>query len=128
VSAGQTTFGPGDVAVLTGSFTDFGTEGHTVTIDWGDGAADNPDQTTLTLDPGQTTFQTQVPSYCFGGTYTVKVTVTDDYGTSISTTLALTYNFSQSFDLDVIGRFKTSHRKALQNQPVGFMFGNVTVV
>ena len=28
----------------------------------------------------------------------------------------------------VIGRFKTSHREALQNQPVGFMFGNVTVL
>jgi hypothetical protein len=28
----------------------------------------------------------------------------------------------------VIGRFKTSHREALQNQPVGFMLGNVTVL
>jgi hypothetical protein len=28
----------------------------------------------------------------------------------------------------VIGRFITSHREALHNQPIGFMFGNVTGV
>jgi len=38
------------------------------------------------------------------------------------------YDRLRNLDGVVIGRFKTSHWEALQNQPVGFMFGNVTVV
>src|SRR5207248_3277796 len=49
----STTLNEGDTAALSGMFTDPGAlDGHTVTINWGDGSED----TSLTLDAGVLTF------------------------------------------------------------------------
>jgi hypothetical protein len=81
----------GASVTLSGSFTALATHPvHTVLVDWGDGA----DQTELTLNNGVQTFgdvparelqHTYLESPA-GGSYTVTVTVTDQYGDQVSGT------------------------------------------
>jgi hypothetical protein len=81
----------GDKTTLSGTFTDTGTQnGCTVTIDWNH-ANPGTDTTTLTLDPGETSFDSDPHTYSDPGNYTIQATVTDG-DQSISNTASLTVN------------------------------------
>jgi hypothetical protein len=96
VSAGVTATGgsysTGEETMLTGSFTDpVSGASRTVTIDWGDGTDGDPDTTTLTLNPGQTTFSTRAQQYAASGQYIITVSVGDAAGSSAPVTVPVTY-------------------------------------
>lgn len=76
----------GDTVTIDGVFSDLGTDSHTATVDWGDGAV-----TPATIDPAAHggTF-TADHAYTNGGVFDVVVTVTDDdTGSTQGTTTAV---------------------------------------
>ena len=89
LSLDQSTITAGDQVNLSGSFTDPQWNiAHTVTIDWGDGTESSPDVTTLSLDPGETTFQADPQTYNTPAAdpYTIHVTVSGLDGSATATT------------------------------------------
>jgi hypothetical protein len=80
----------GEETILSGEFDDPGMdEPRTVVIDWGDGTPQDPDRTTLTLGPGETSFQAP-HTYSSGDDYTISVTVADAEFTSAPATISVT--------------------------------------
>ncbi len=92
LSLDESTISVGDQLTLSGSFTDPQVSvAHLVTIDWGDGGG-TPDVTTLSLGPGETTFQASPnsDSYSATGSYAISVTVAGlDGSTEASTTVTV---------------------------------------
>ncbi|MHB0960242.1 MAG: PKD domain-containing protein [Pirellulaceae bacterium] len=92
VSLDKTTIDEGETVVLTGSFTDFGSdETHTVVVSWGDGETSN-----AVIDPVTQTF-TAEHSYTENPTsdppqYVIDVTVRDSAGGSAVESLMVTVN------------------------------------
>ena len=104
LSLDQSTITAGDQVNLSGSFTDPQQNvAHTVTIDWGDGTETSPDVTTLSLDPGETTFQADPQTNNVPATspYTIHVTVSGLDG-SVSATTALAVNPAPPLSIDDI--------------------------
>ena len=81
----QSTINLGGQVNLSGSFTDLQANvSHTVTITWGGGTPDS----TLALDPGETTFQADPHTYTTASTtpYTITVVVSGADGSTTKTT------------------------------------------
>lgn len=72
---------------LSGSFTDPDAEAHTVSIDWGTGAA----PTVLNLNPGTTSFTNTPYTYSQDGQYTITVTVDDGAATTSGSTVVTVF-------------------------------------
>ncbi|MGD0900487.1 MAG: Ig-like domain-containing protein, partial [Thermoguttaceae bacterium] len=67
----------GTAPCLSGRFTDPGAQnGYTVSIDW-NSASPGTDTSTMTLEPGETSFAADPHTYASGGIYTIQVTVSD---------------------------------------------------
>ena len=89
VSLDNPTIATGGELTLSGSFNDPQSNlAHLVTIDWGDVVGGVEDTTTLTLGPGETTFQASPSSssYATAGNYNISVTVTGLDGTTTTPT------------------------------------------
>jgi hypothetical protein len=77
---------------LYGSFKDpSGSDTHTVTVDWGTGWSDVERYSTIQLGVGVNAFDA-TKQYGDNGSYTIKVTVTDDDSASTFTTQTVTVN------------------------------------
>ncbi len=90
LSLSASTINAGGATVLSGSFDDPGTlDGHTVSIDWGDGSTPS----TLALGPQARTFQADPHLYLNPGSFPITVTVTDQDGaTSTQATTTVQVN------------------------------------